>query len=456
MKTIPLAKVPPVVYLLCVAGMASLYVLQPIVKSLLPNWSRDPLASRRSLGQISFSETNASEAEHTGVQAFAKGNYAEAAEQFKQAMQADVADPIPMIYAENARWFETPHLRVAVMVPMGSNREVALEMLRGLAIAQRDYNRGPKKVVIEIFNDDNDPDLAEAIAKKIVADPEIKVVIGPNASNAALHAAPIYNEAGVVMITPTSFANELSGSGDYIFRATPSIRYLAATLADYSVRQVRRKKVAVCYDSDAADNLSFKEEFVNSLLKQGGTYIRTDCNFAAPDFDPKTMVTTLISDGADAVLLTPHIDRLDRLIDLSRENKWRMVLLGSPSLETQKILDIGQGDLNGVVIPVPYHADMPAAQPFATAVKTQFKLLPTWRTFASADALNAVLGVGDRNTSRQDFQQRLRAPTFQINGAAETIRFLPTGDRIGNGALAQIRPQSQGYSFQMLDSAPRP
>ncbi|MGB7414929.1 MAG: ABC transporter substrate-binding protein [Thermosynechococcaceae cyanobacterium] len=451
MKSITLSRLPPVVYLLCAAGLAGLYLMQPVLKPFLPTWSRDPLASRRSLGQISFSKANASEAEQLGVQAFAKGDYAEAAQQFEQATQSSVTDPIPVIYAENARWLESPHLKVAAMVPLGSNREVALEMLRGLALTQRAYNRGPQKVVIEIFNDDNDPELADAIANKIVADPDIKVVIGPNASNAALKAGPIFNAAGLVMITPTSFANELSGSGDSIFRTTPSIRYLADTLADYSVRQVRRKKVAVCYDSDAADNLSFKEEFVNSLLKQGGTYVRTDCNFAAPDFDAKTMVTALISDGADAVLLTPHIDRLDRLIDLSRENKWRMVLLGSPSLETQKILDIGQGDLNGVVIPVPYHADMPTAQGFVNTVKQKFRVTPTWRTFASADALHAVLSVGDRNTSRQDFQQRLRAPTFQVKGAAETIRFLPTGDRIGNGVLAQIRPQSEGYSFQMLD-----
>ena len=259
MKIPVLSKFPPAVYLLCAGGIVGLYFIQPVLKPLIPKWGRDSLATRRSLGQISFSQVKASEAERIGVKAFTKGNYAEAAKQFEQAMQSEMADPIPMIYAENARWLDVKHLRVAAMVPIGSNREVALEMLRGLAIAQRDHNRGLKKVVIEIFNDDNDPEWSKKIAETIVKDEQIKVVIGPNASNAALHAGPIYNAAGLVMITPTSFANELSGSGDYIFRATPSIRYLADKLVDYSVRQVRRKKVAVCYDSDAADNLSFKE-----------------------------------------------------------------------------------------------------------------------------------------------------------------------------------------------------
>jgi branched-chain amino acid transport system substrate-binding protein len=439
--------IPPAVYMLLILGGIGLSVVLPAFKPKV-----NPLAQRRSLGQLSFSQANASVEEKIGVQAFTRGLYQVAAQQFAAATEVTPTDPIPMIFAENAQWLEHNPLQVAAMVPLGSNRDVALEMLRGLAIAQRNYNRGPHKVIIEIFNDENDPEIAQEIAEQIINDPKIKVVIGPNASNAALHAGPIFNQAGVVMITPTSFANELSGLGDYIFRTTPKIRALADTLAHYSVHQVRRKKVAVCFDSDAADNLSFKEEFVSSLIEQGGTYIRTHCDFSAPTFDAQTMVTTLISDGADAVLLTPHIDRLDRLIDLSQANKWRMVLLGSPSLETRKVLEIGQGDLNGVVIPVPYHADMPTAQEFVTEVQTQFQVRPTWRTFASMDALNAVLSVGNASSQRQDFQTKLSAPNFQAQGTAEPTRFLPTGDRIGQGVLVQVRPAAQGYHFRMLNA----
>ena len=441
-----LPKIPPIIYVLGIGGVIGF-------SFLAPKWFQSPqnnLANRRSLGQISFSQANASEAERQGIKAFAEGNFNAATTHFKLANQASPSDPIPLIYSENARWLNQKPLHVAAMVPLGSNREVALEMLRGLAIAQRDHNRGTNKVVIEIFNDENDPKLSKTIAQQIVKEANIKAVIGPNASNAALHAGPIFNAAGVVMITPTSFANQVSDIGNYIFRTIPKIRLLTDTLAHYSVHQVRRKKVAVCYDSDAADNLSFKDEFITALHEQGGTHIPTDCDFSSPTFDAKDMVSKLISDGADAVLLTPHIDRLDRLIDLSRENKWRMVLMGSPSLQTRKILEIGQGDLNGVVIPVPYHAEMPTAQAFVKEVKTQFKVVPTWRTFASMDALKSILKAGHHSTSRQQFQQQLRSANFKMDGSAEEVRFSPSGDRIGNGVLVQIRPAAKGYHFRML------
>jgi branched-chain amino acid transport system substrate-binding protein len=443
-------KVPPVMYVLCLGGIIGLYSMRPALQSVLPMGTDGMMQNRRSLGAMTFSQANATEAEQAGVKAFKAKDYERAAQQFQAAIAASPTDPIPVIYHENAMAMQSDPLKIAVMVPLGSNREVSLEMLRGIALAQQAYNRGRQKVVIEIFNDENDPKLAKAIAEVIVKDLQIKAVVGPNASNAALAAAPILNAAGVVMITPTGFANELSGMGDYIFRTVPNVRHLADVLSDYSVNQIRRKKVAVCYDSTAPDNLSFKEEFINSLLDQGGTLIPTDCDFASPRFDAKDMVQQLISDGADVVLLTPHIDRLDRLIDLSRENQWRMTLLGSPSLETKKILEIGQGDLNGIVVPVPFHREMPMAASAVTAMQSQFRVAPTWRTFASMDALNALLSVGENTTERQAFQARLRSPNFRMVGATGELRFLPTGDRMGSGVLVQIRPASKGYYFNWL------
>ena len=41
-----------------------------------------------------------------------------------------------------------------------------------------------------------------------------------------------------------------------------------------------------------------------------------------------------------------------------------MALLGTFSLNTSKITQSGQGDLNGVVLPVPFHQQQDSAQDF--------------------------------------------------------------------------------------------
>ena len=88
-------------------------------------------------------------------------------------------------------------------------------------------------------------------------DDKILAVVGHNASDASLAAASIYQQGKLVMVTPTSFANELSGFGDYIFRTVPHIRLVAARLAEYAVRIAQKPDIAVCYDSQAPDNVSF-------------------------------------------------------------------------------------------------------------------------------------------------------------------------------------------------------
>jgi branched-chain amino acid transport system substrate-binding protein len=70
----------------------------------------------------------------------------------------------------------------------------------------------------------------------LTKDPSILAVIGHNASNASLEAAPIYQQEKLVMVTPTSFANNLSGFGSYIFRTVPNISLMAAPLAEYAVK----------------------------------------------------------------------------------------------------------------------------------------------------------------------------------------------------------------------------
>ncbi|NJQ97654.1 MAG: ABC transporter substrate-binding protein [Hydrococcus sp. CSU_1_8] len=111
---------------------------------------------------------------------------------------------------------------------MGSNLNVAKEILRGVAQAQHEINQkggiGGKLVQVKIANDENSPEIAKQIAKELVRNKKIIAVIGHNSSDASLAAAPIYQEGELVAISPTSVARELSGIGNYIFRTTPSTR----------------------------------------------------------------------------------------------------------------------------------------------------------------------------------------------------------------------------------------
>lgn len=81
-----------------------------------------------------------------------------------------------------------------------------------------------------IADDSNEPDIAKQVAQTLVNNPDIIAVVGHNASNASLSAAPIYQSNKLVMVNPTSFANGLADIGNYIFRVVPTAQVAARSL----------------------------------------------------------------------------------------------------------------------------------------------------------------------------------------------------------------------------------
>jgi branched-chain amino acid transport system substrate-binding protein len=408
------------------------------------------LKDRMSLGSKLLIEADATPEKRAGVAAFAKGDFEGAIAQFEASLQKRQNDPETLIYWNNARAGDSA-LRIAVSVPIGSNLNVAQEMLRGVAQAQDEVNRNGGidgvPLQVEIVNDENNPKIVQQVATELVKDQRILAVVGHNASNASLVAAPIYQQGQLVMVTPTSFANNLSGFGSYIFRAVPTIRLMAEPLAEHVVDTVRKTNIAVCYNSQAPDNVSFKDEFVAALVAKGGKLVPTVCDFSNPSFNPATAIAQAVSSGAEGLLVSPHIDRLDRAIDLARANQGKLALFGSPTLYTIKTLQSGQLDVNGLVLPVPWHPTAFADHPFVVNAKYRWGGAVNWRTAMTYDASRAIIkGLGQDKT-RSGLQNVLRSPGFSASGSGDPVKFLPSGDRLGQAVLVQVQPNASSYDF---------
>ena len=450
---------PPIVFiLLAILGIFSWSKLQPLefidTKQVFPKAGfSSSLLQRFSFGEKMLIGANVTKAKRNGITAYQQQKYSQAAAYFQQSLAEYPNDPETSIYLQNSLIAERQTTKIAAVVPIGSNLDVAQEMLRGIAQAQQEFNQQGGKLQVQIIDDENDSDLARQIAKTVAQDNSILAVIGSNASNASLAGAEIYQQAQVVMITPTSTSEKLSYFGNYIFRSGATNQAMAEILADYVVHTAKRIHVGVCFASEAPDNVTFKDAFIPILEAKGGKHIDTQCDFSAPDFNGELAVNQLISHGAEAVLLAPHIDKLNRAIDLARANQWKMVLLGTFSLNTTKITRLGQGDLNGIVLPVPFHEQQASATDFTAQAQQLWgeDLVLTWRTATSYDATKAIAATLTPNARRQDLQRRLRNHDLIIAGANGTVKFLPSGDRSLEPTLVTVKanPQ-QGYYFELL------
>ncbi len=252
---------------------------------------KSQIAERTSAGEKTLITANLNPNKKSAALAFAINDYAEAAKQYNSSLQNQQNDPEALIYFNNAKAaLRERTVTIAVSVPIGGNLNVSKEMLRGIAQAQQEINQqdgiNGYLLQVKIFNDDNDPTIAQEIATELVKDESILAVIGHNASKVSLATAPIYEEGGLVMITPTSSADSLPEVGKYIFRSTPSTRNLAEVLAEYAVNSARKTNIAICSDSQAAASISFKEDFIWSVYRRGAKISDVECDFSARDFNP--------------------------------------------------------------------------------------------------------------------------------------------------------------------------
>ena len=112
---------------------------------------------------------------------FAAEKFQEAQIGFNNSLKTNFNDPEALIYLNNSLAATDPnHIEIGVSVPIGGSLNVAKEILRGVALAQNKINKqggieqdGMRNLVlIQIANDDNNPEMAREIADNFVCRPQ--------------------------------------------------------------------------------------------------------------------------------------------------------------------------------------------------------------------------------------------------------------------------------------------
>lgn len=416
------------------------------------------ISKQLSLGQqVLVTEDNLPE-KQAAAKAYASGDYSTAATKFAASLQSNRNDPESLIYLNNATAaMKGATIKIGASVPVGGNLNVAREILRGVAQAQQEVNRsggiGGKLLQVEIANDNSMPEVAKQVATTFAQDKNILAVIGHNASEASVAAAPIYQEAALVMISPTSVARNLSGIGSYIFRTTPSSKAMASVLAEHIVKSARKTKVAICFAAKTEASQSFQEEFTTAVFENGGKVLKTSCDFSDPNFDAGEVPSQAISAGAEALVLAPSLNGVHHAIGVLQAAKGRLPIFGSQTMYAIETLKQGQADANNMVLAVPWHPVMGAGNSFIANANKLWGGSGNWRTAMAYDATLVAISGLKSGQSREQVQQALSNSGFTVPGATGAIQFLPSGDRLMKASLVKVQPGKEsgtGYVFSPL------
>ncbi|MEH2361430.1 ABC transporter substrate-binding protein [Nostoc sp.] len=407
-----------------------------------------------SLGEEILEKQDTNPDKEAGVKAFFEGDCQLAIDKFNLYRKNYPADPEALIYLNNAKARQQGKwLKIAVSVPIGTNPNVAKEILRGVAQAQDEVNSSTgingKALEVGIANDNDNPEIAKQIASSLVSNPEVLGVVGPITSDCTLAAGTIYTSGELVAISPTSTSVKISNFSRYVFRTVPSDFIAARSLANYMVKTLQKKNAAVFFNSESNYSRSLKSEFVSSVLLEGGQ-VSSEFDLSKADFSAAKSIEQATKQGAEVLMLAANTETLDKALQVIQINQKKLTLLAGDDVYTAKTLQIGREQAEGMMVAIPWNIDSKPNSNFVQNSKSLWKAPVSWRTATSYDATKAIIAALKINPTRNGLQQTLHDPSFSVDGATGKIQFLPSGDRKDNPTLlvkVQQIPGTDKYEF---------
>jgi ABC-type branched-subunit amino acid transport system substrate-binding protein len=355
-----------------------------------------------SQGEKTFFASHKNFNRQIGIEEFKKRHYWRAAEFFKKATIAATNDPEMWIYYNNARAIQRGNpLTLAVVIPANARIETSLDVLRGVAHAQDNFNKQREKskaqlLKIIIANDDNEPTQARRVARRLIADSEVMGVIGHNASIASLEALEEYEKASLSMISPTSSSTELNSKNSRVFfRTVSSNRSIANKLANYAIHKKIRQLV-IFYRPDDSYSKNLTDEF-GKFIKNQPMKIIAKVDLTSPELNKDCQeYLSKFKDKTDAFVFFSNTELIPVVAEVARaRNHLRILqkklLLGGSALDHPDTLTLGGSALEGMILAVPGLAGTPNAGEFVRQSLDRWGVEVNWRTAGSYYATQAFI-----------------------------------------------------------------
>jgi branched-chain amino acid transport system substrate-binding protein len=199
---------------------------------------------------------------------------------------------------------ETGPIVIGAIAPLtgdGAAYGLPVQAVANIAVEKVNEDGGINGRTLEVIWEDgkcNGADASGATQKLINVD-KVQVIYGGFCSSETLGAAPLAEEAGVILISPGSSSPDITNAGDYIFRNYPSDAAQGAIDAGIAEDLGLKKIGMLTEENDYTIGIeaSFIENFSGEVVSE--TYLPTDTDF-------KTQITKLKGAGIDAFFLNPQ------------------------------------------------------------------------------------------------------------------------------------------------------
>ncbi len=243
-------------------------------------------------------------------------------------------------------------VKIATAGPMtGQYASFGKQMKDGATMAVKDINAAGgvlgKKIELIIGDDACDPKQAVAVANKMVGD-GVVFMAGHFCSGSSIPASKVYEEEGIVMISPASTNPKLTDEGGpNVFRVCGRDDQQGSTAAEFIAKKFPNARVAIFHDKTAygkglADEMRKRYNALGKKEVMYGAYTAGEKDYSA-------LVSKLKQNKIDLLYLGGYHTEGGLIVRQMRDQGMKTILMSGDALVTDEYWkitgDAGEGTL---------------------------------------------------------------------------------------------------------------
>ncbi len=302
-----------------------------------------------------------------------------------------------------------------------------------------------KKIELKTLDDQSKPEEAKTVATTLAADPSIVAVIGEVASGRSIAAAPVFEHAGIPMISPSSTNVKVTEKGPHIFRVCFIDPFQGFVMAKFAHDNLKLTKVAILRDKKNEYSVGLADVFTTEFTKMGGTIV-ADNSYQEGDSDFRAQLSQLKDAKPQAIYVPGYYTQEARGLGLN------VPLLGGDGWDSPALVQGAGGPggaLEGSYFSNHYSVNdtSPAVQKFVTDYKkANGDKVPSGNAALGYDAMmllaDAITRAG--STDREAITKAI-ASTKDFPGVTGTITIDEKRNARKSATVLQIKGSE--YSF---------
>jgi len=309
---------------------------------------------------------------------------------------------------------------------------------------------------IEIVTADNkgEPSESTNAMAKVISQDKVVAVAGFTVSSCGIAASAVAEAnkipfVAAATVNPKVTVDERTGKvKDYTFRACFIDSFQGRVGADFALKGLKARKVAVMVDNSSDYSKGLADIFKTAFTAGGGQIVATEA-YLQKDQDYKPILTKLKAASPDLLYIPGYYEDVGKILKQARELGIAVPILGGDAWDSPKLVELsGPQAANNTYFTNFYSTEdkNPASNKFVEAYKKEYGHTPDSMAAMGYDAVYLLIDAIRRagSTDADKIRQALAA-TKNFKSVSGEMNLNDTHDAVRGVVIIELKDGKQMY-----------